>query len=550
MPEASLTKLLEAVRGACRDTGISALDPQMAAIEASFSGDNAVEVAVLGQFKAGKSSLLNSLIGRELLPVGVVPVTAIVTKVRHGDEAAAFVVKLDGTREAIPLEALAVYISEAANPGNMKRADTVEVTVPFPEALRRLVLIDTPGLGSIHRHNSEATRRFLPNAGYAIYLTSAERPIGEADRELIAEAVRYCGGVAVVITKIDILAIDQLSELAAYITAQLAHTVANPLPLFYYSIRQGAAGHREAITRQFLMPLGEHSDTAWAAVRLRKCMVLAENCLDYLGIALRAAEELQENRDTLAKTVTDETASFALTRKDIQMIMTGCLGETRPFVEKQLFRDRERIVAALLRSFDEESPSWKGNLYAMTRRFEAWLKGCLAGEIAVAAAREQEPLQEKVRDASRHFERYVRAFRDRLDTQLLETLSVKLPPQAFDLRNEGPVTPDISVSRVFDTPVDLWWFLFPMALFRSVFLRWYRGQITDEVEKNLHRAVSDITEIINKRIERFAWQSYEFIVEESTTLQRLTKSEVSNAQSIHAHLKTIRNATRYMNAGQ
>lgn len=540
MPAAPLTGLLEAVRNACRETGILALDAPMAAAGSLLANDAPIEVAVLGQFKAGKSSFLNSIIGRDILPVGVVPVTAIVTKVRHGDTAGATVETLSGERKAITVEAIAAYVSEKENPGNAKKVRSVEVTAPLPSALRSLILVDTPGLGSVHRHNTDETRRFLPNAGYALYLISAERPLGEADRELVAEALRYCGGVAVVMTKSDLVTAAQADELAAYGAAQLAQISAEPPPLFRYSVRERTDEYREALTARFLLPLVAHYDAALAVLRRRKATVLAETCLDYLAIALRAADEAQEKRSALARAVALEVGTLGMARQDIQMIMTGCINATRPFVEERLFAYRERIVAELLRSFDGQSASWDGDLYALTRRFESWLKERLGEEIAVAAAREQEALQEKVRAASQHFERHIRAFRDRLDRQLLGALGVKLPERDFDLSDEGPITPDIRIGRIFDTPVDLFWFLFPMALFRGLFLRWYRGQIAGEVEKNLFRAVSDIAETINKRIERFARETYGFIIEEAGTLQRITEGTASDGAVLRAHSAAIR----------
>lgn len=524
-----LVRLAAAVSHACREVGISALDASISAVESLLTNNAPLEVAILGQFKVGKSSFLNSLIGHDILPVGVVPVTAVVTRVRHGAEPSAVVESLSGERRMISIEEIVKYVSEKENPANMKQVRSVEVTVPLPPALQPLIFVDMPGIGSLHRHNTDETRRFLPTAGYALYLVSAERPLGEADRELISEAVRYCGGVAIVMTKCDLISREQADELVAYGATQLAAMLPTALPLFRYSVRTDTAIYQAEIVNQFLRPLITHYDTALTVLRRRKVTVLAETCLDYLGIALRAAEDTEEKRSALARAVSAEVGTMGVARQDIQMIMTGCLNTTRPFVEDRLFTYRDAIVQKLIHSFDEESVRWHGNLYQTTRLFESWLKEHIAEEIAVVAAREQTTFQEKVRSATYHFERYLRAFRDRLDQRLLDALGVKLPDRAFDLSDERPVTPDIRIGRVFDTPLDLLWFLFPMTLFRRIFFRWYRRQIPDEVEKNLFRAVSEITEIINRRIECFARETYGFITREAETLQQVL--------SAHSHQK-------------
>src|ERR1035441_6578997 len=71
-----------AAEGAARSQ-ISSLSGLLASARAS-AGQDAISVAVLGRFKAGKSSFLNHFIGRNVLPVGVVPVTAVVTVIRYG----------------------------------------------------------------------------------------------------------------------------------------------------------------------------------------------------------------------------------------------------------------------------------------------------------------------------------------------------------------------------------------------------------------------------------------------------------------------------------
>jgi len=77
-------------------------------------------LACVGQFKRGKSTLLNALVGRPLLPTGVVPVTSSVTVLRHGAETAARVWFQDGRSPFIPPEEIGAYVSESENPENRK----------------------------------------------------------------------------------------------------------------------------------------------------------------------------------------------------------------------------------------------------------------------------------------------------------------------------------------------------------------------------------------------------------------------------------------------
>lgn len=89
-------------------------------------------LAVMGQFKRGKSTLINALLGESVLPTGILPLTSIATEVRHGSARRAEVVFEDGRRETVAVDDLALYCTEKHNPGNHKRVARVEVGYPTP----------------------------------------------------------------------------------------------------------------------------------------------------------------------------------------------------------------------------------------------------------------------------------------------------------------------------------------------------------------------------------------------------------------------------------
>jgi hypothetical protein len=89
-------------------------------------------VACLGQFKRGKSTLLNALLHDDVLPTGVVPVTSVVTVIRHGSERRARIRRDGGPWQDVPVSDLASYVAEDGNPGNVKQIEAVEVFHPHP----------------------------------------------------------------------------------------------------------------------------------------------------------------------------------------------------------------------------------------------------------------------------------------------------------------------------------------------------------------------------------------------------------------------------------
>src|SRR5271157_4281881 len=127
-PETSGTALDLAADVAARYS-ISALSGLLESVRAAAEQDE-IAVAVLGRFKAGKSSFLNHFIGRNVLPMGVVPVTAVVTELRYGPGDEARVHHRDGRDAKVPLDQIGGYVSEKENPENAKQASLVTAKPP------------------------------------------------------------------------------------------------------------------------------------------------------------------------------------------------------------------------------------------------------------------------------------------------------------------------------------------------------------------------------------------------------------------------------------
>src|ERR1035441_10379109 len=144
-------------------------------------------VACVGQFKRGKSTLLNALVGEPILPAGVVPVTTVPTLLRYGNTRAARVL-IDARWRTIRLEDLPQYVSEELNPENTKQVAGVEVFLPSPLLAGGMCLVDTPGIGSVFSGNTETTKDFIPQIDAAILAVGADPPISGEELALI-EAV-------------------------------------------------------------------------------------------------------------------------------------------------------------------------------------------------------------------------------------------------------------------------------------------------------------------------------------------------------------------------
>ena len=142
-------------------------------------------VACIGQFKRGKSTLLNALVGHEVVPTGFVPVTAVPTVIRFGDELHARVRMRDGSWQNIDLPDLKEYVTEELNPENKKAVEGTEVFVPSPLLSSGMCFVDTPGLGSVFTGNTATTQAFIPHIDAALVVVGADPPIAGEELALV-----------------------------------------------------------------------------------------------------------------------------------------------------------------------------------------------------------------------------------------------------------------------------------------------------------------------------------------------------------------------------
>src|SRR5208282_1104239 len=229
--------ILDRIAALAGELKLANLQPQIAACRNQLGDSDRIDVAVFGRFKAGKSSFLNHLTGRDALPIGVVPLTAVITRLRFGPLERATVKFLDGAAKEIPIEEIHCFAGEKENPDNQKQVASVEVDLPALQPFAPLQFVDTPGLGSAFTHNTEAALNWLPNVGAALVAVSCDAPLSERDLALLDELRRHTPKIVLLLTKADLLAEPQRIEVLNFVRQQLHQKWDGDLPVFFYSIR-------------------------------------------------------------------------------------------------------------------------------------------------------------------------------------------------------------------------------------------------------------------------------------------------------------------------
>ena len=173
--------------------------------------DPAFTVLVIGEFKQGKSSLVNALLGTGACPVDDDVATAVPTVLRWAEQwTAAIYLAPDSPdqdiadlRTEVPLDQLAGYVVEAANPENVKRVRTVEIGLPAPLLQGGLVLVDTPGVGGLAGAHAAITLNALPMADAVLFVSDASQEYSGPELEFLDTARRSCPNVVGALTKTD-----------------------------------------------------------------------------------------------------------------------------------------------------------------------------------------------------------------------------------------------------------------------------------------------------------------------------------------------------------
>jgi len=176
-------------------------------------------LVVVGEFNAGKSALINALLGQAVLAEGVTPTTSKIHHIAWGEEI-----------EREPMGAVGERI-----------------TAPV-ETLRQLTIVDTPGTNALDRAHETLTTDYVPRADLVLFVTSADRPLSESERVFL-ETIRQWGKkVAMVVNKIDILrGKDEVAEVVEYVSSNASRLLgADPKVFPVSALRASEAKDTEA----------------------------------------------------------------------------------------------------------------------------------------------------------------------------------------------------------------------------------------------------------------------------------------------------------------
>ena len=190
--------------------------------------EDSATVLFCGEFKRGKSSLVNAIIGTELCPTDIGIATSVVTTIKYGavKKAVRYYGNLLENADSLKSEEIEWEDIDKYTMGDVLEIDNtilVELSYPSPFLKNGITIIDTPGIGGLDPRHAILTHMALPKADVIVFVTDAGEPLTQSELEFYESKVLSCGKRNVVlVNKSDILTADTLATHVSNTKLQLA----------------------------------------------------------------------------------------------------------------------------------------------------------------------------------------------------------------------------------------------------------------------------------------------------------------------------------------
>lgn len=198
-----------------------------------------------GRFNRGKSSLMNALLGTERLPIGIMPLTSVITSVHYGSTERA-TLYFHGTSlfMDVKLDELARHITETGNPGNREGVEHVEIEIPAELLRRGFRFIDTPGLGSSIAANTRTTQNFLRQADAFLVVTSFDSALSDDELAILQRAMTANARIFLAINKSDLMNEVDRAAVLDHVSCEIKARLGVEIPIFSLSARAAMDARR------------------------------------------------------------------------------------------------------------------------------------------------------------------------------------------------------------------------------------------------------------------------------------------------------------------
>jgi GTP-binding protein EngB required for normal cell division len=315
--------------------------------------DNSFEIAIFGRVSSGKSSLLNAILGTDVLPVGVTPITAVPTRLLYGDSPTVHVWFANRTPEQFDISQLPQFVAEQMNPGNEKHVTRIVVQIPSARLKEGIAFVDTPGLGSLATRGAAETLAYLPRCDLGVVLIDAGSTLTPDDLQTIQILYDAAIPANVLLSKADLLTLEDRSRVIGYVKEHIKEELNLDLAVHAVTVITGSEDLLTHWFEQDIAPLySQRQDLKLRSIR-RKLGGLQQSVEMALRTRLRRKDQISPKKVEQLRVVESELRQASGRLEEMKKIARGVANE----LEYSSTRTLRFAAATLVESWSKQGAS-------------------------------------------------------------------------------------------------------------------------------------------------------------------------------------------------
>lgn len=522
--------------------------------------ENRFHLVVLGQFKRGKSTFINSIIGDKILPTSVIPLTSIVTILKFGQHEEAEVIFEEGTRRVITRDELTDYVTERGNPKNIKKVSQVEIAFPSAFLKDGVFIIDTPGVGSTFENNTEMTYNYLPKVDAALFLLAVDPPISQSEIMFLHDVRKYVEKIFFIQNKIDYLTPEERRESMIFskkvieealdIEGIHIHPLSAKMALEAKN-KQDEALLKESRLIEFDQVLGDFLLNAKgrtvlsSAIRgITRLLEDEELTLKLENRAIAMPLEALEHKISIFR---EKMQTVKEEREDTKYYFDGEIQRAIDLLDRDLQRLKDREIPSLMKNLEKASEAHQSKpVSEYVRIMESVLHEGVIRTFDDWITHEEERLNQE-------YARISKRYSDKTNETIQAILDIS--SELFDLelgklQNEEAISSESGLyymtgdpPKFFDLEGAFDYFskkILPRQLSRKLVLKDLKGKLPQKIDQNCGRVRWDFMERLKKSFTDFRWdlnlkidateESIRKAIDRTLELKKQSAQEIAKAE--------------------
>jgi len=486
---------------------------------------NKFNLVVLGQFKRGKTTFINALLGEPLLPSAILPLTSIVTLLEYGSQKEVEVHFLDeGTRKIRPDE-IRLYVTEKENPRNEKGVKFVRVTHPAGILRKGIILVDTPGVGSLYENNTDVTYGFLPRVDAGVFLLTVDPPLSKEEIAFLQDVYPHMEKVFFVLNKVDYVGGDEIQEVTEFAVDNLRKALgSNHIPLYPLSAKKALEGRtrddkgleeQSGITRlerdleEFLL---KEKGSIVIRSSANKVLAVLSSLLFRVDLEIKAATTPLDKLEKKIESFKEIKEEIAHERRDSEFLFKGEIDSLIKIVNMDMenFNTQKipKVYAGLMEVLEQNKN--KGSL-ELSKILDQSMRDLLVKEFDQTVIQENEKVNQEYSRIARRFADKVNGIIDKLLHLAAELFEI--PLERFHV--EEAITEESALwYKLEDRPklLDLEgvgkflsYSLLPSTIAHKKMKAELNKKLPEKVDMNCGRVRSDFVDRITKSAMELRW---------------------------------------------